>query len=259
MNRVVVDGVGLEVVYEPRVGAPTLVFLHEGLGSVSQWRDFPARVAEAAECGLLVYSRQGYGRSNPVPLPRPLTYMHDEGKRVLPALFDALGVGDAFLFGHSDGGSIALIAAGSGVASVRGLVLEAPHVFCEDISVEAIARAKEAYETTELRDKLRRHHGDNVDCAFWGWNGAWLDPDFRHWNIEEFLPGVEVPVLVIQGREDPYGTLAQVDAIAGGVRGPCEQAILDGCGHAPHKEQPESRARADRALPRDPSPLTRDP
>ncbi|MGQ9370426.1 alpha/beta fold hydrolase [Azospirillum sp. ST 5-10] len=220
---------------------PVLVFLHEGLGCVALWKDFPDRVAAATGCGALVYSRAGYGRSSPVPLPRPLRYMHDEGLETLPALLDLLDLRDVVLVGHSDGGSIALIHAGSGAADrVIGLILEAPHVFNEDVCVASIAQAAEAYREGGLRAKLQRLHGDNVDVAFWGWNGAWLDPGFRHWTIEEYLPGVRVPALVIQGRDDEYGTDAQYRAVAAQSGGPVELLILDRCGHSPHRDQADA-------------------
>ncbi|HEX2188466.1 MAG TPA: alpha/beta hydrolase [Longimicrobiaceae bacterium] len=221
--------------------APTLVFLHEGLGCVSLWRDFPARLADATGCGALVYSRAGYGRSDPVPLPRPVSFMHDEALRVLPEVLDAAGVREAVLVGHSDGASIALVHAGSGRAErVRALVLEAPHVFVEDVSVASIAAIGRAYRETELRARLARHHGENVDCAFLGWNGVWLDPDFRGWNVEEYLPRVAVPVLVVQGEADEYGTLAQVEAVRRQAGGPVETLVLPGAGHSPHRDAPEA-------------------
>ncbi len=211
------------------------------------WRDFPARLVAATGMGVLVYSRWGYGKSDPVPVPRPLTYMHDEALASLPEVLDAAGVRRAILFGHSDGASIALIFAGSGLPAthrVLGLALEAPHVFVEDVSVQSIAAAAEAYRTTDLRARLTRQHGDNVDGAFWGWNRAWLDPGFRAWNIEASLPGVEVPALVIQGEDDPYGTLAQVDSIATKSGGPVSRLVLPSCGHAPHRDQPEATIEA---------------
>jgi pimeloyl-ACP methyl ester carboxylesterase len=216
----------------PRSGGTELVFLHEGLGSVSAWRDVPAQIADAAGCAAFAYSREGYGTSSPVALPRPLAYMHDEAA-ALPALLAAHGISRPILVGHSDGASIAIIAAGSGLA-VQALVLIAPHVFVEDISVESIAKAADAYRTTDLRDKLARHHAD-VDGAFWGWNRAWLDPGFRAWNLEAFLPRISAPALVVQGAADEYGTLAQVEAIARQLAGPCEQLIVPGAGHAPHR------------------------
>jgi pimeloyl-ACP methyl ester carboxylesterase len=221
--------------------SPTLVFLHEGLGSVSMWRDFPARLAEATGWGALVYSRAGYGASDPVPLPRPLRFMHDEALAVLPEVLEAASIRDAVLVGHSDGGSIALIHAGGGdKRRVRALILEAPHVFCEDISVRSIAAAADKYRQGDLRRALERHHGANVEVAFWGWNRAWLDPGFREWNLEEYLPRIDVPVLVIQGEQDEYGTLRQLDAIAAGCTVPVERLVLTDCGHSPHRDQPEA-------------------
>jgi pimeloyl-ACP methyl ester carboxylesterase len=232
--------------------APTLVLLHEGLGCVATWRDWPAALAQASGCGVLGYSRWGYGASDPVTPPRPLTYMHDEGERTLPELLDAADVRRAVLVGHSDGGSIALVHAGTAQARGRiaGLALLAAHVFCEDVSVASIARARDAFVAGELRARLMRHHGANVDGAFWGWNRAWLDPDFRRWNIEDYLPRIDVPVLAVQGEDDPYGTLLQVEAIARGVRGPCEQLILPACGHAPQRDRPAETTAAVLALAR---------
>ncbi|MDF1556334.1 MAG: alpha/beta hydrolase [Deferrisomatales bacterium] len=221
--------------------APTLVFLHEGLGCVGMWKEFPRRLAEATGCGALVYSRAGYGCSDPCDLPRPLHYMQDEGLHTLPQVLAAAGVRDCVLVGHSDGGSIALVyAGGTEAAPLRGVITEAAHVFCEDLSVRSIAAAREAYLRGSLREGLARYHGDNVDCAFWGWNDVWLDPGFRHWNLEEYLPGVRVPLLALQGKEDEYGTSAQVEAIAGQVGGSAEVVMLSDCGHAPHRDQPET-------------------
>ncbi|MEP6864392.1 MAG: alpha/beta hydrolase [Deltaproteobacteria bacterium] len=215
-----------------RSGGQELVFLHEGLGSVSAWRDVPVQIAEAAGCAAFVYSRAGYGKSSPVEVPRPLTYMHDEAA-LLPALLAEHSIETPILVGHSDGASIAIIAAGSGLP-VKALVLIAPHAFVEDVSVASIAKAADAYRTTDLRDKLGRHHAD-VDGAFWGWNRAWLDPEFRKWNVEAFLPRITAPTLIVQGAADEYGTLAQVDAISRQLGGPCEQLIVPGAGHAPHR------------------------
>lgn len=242
-----VKGVRLEYQRHPAAGrdVPTLVFLHEGLGSVSMWKGFPATVAEATGCEVLVYSRQGYGKSDPVEVPRPLTYMHQEGLEVVSPLLDAAGIEEAVLVGHSDGGSIALVNAG-GVQDprVKGLILLAPHVFNEEMCVASIREAKVAYETTDLREKLKRFHGDNVDCAFWGWNHAWLDPDFMQWNIEEFLPGVRVPLMMIQGEDDQYGSLKQLDAIERQVPGPTERVVLPECAHSPHRDQPQATLEA---------------
>lgn len=237
---VVVGGARLELRWigvEPG-DAPTIVFLHEGLGSAGMWRDFPERLVERLGMGGLVFSRRGYGRSDPVEVPRPLDYMEREGSEVLPELFDVLGIEDAILFGHSDGGSIAIVAAASVRLRdrVRALVLEAPHVFCEDVSVASIARARDAFEHGDLRARLARHHGDNVDGAFWGWNRAWLDPRFRDWNIERYAADVRAPMLLVQGEADEYGTLAQLDAIARASGGRVERLVLAGAGHAPHRD-----------------------
>ncbi len=218
-----------------------IVMLHEGLGCVAAWRDFPKLVSEATGLGVFVYSRFGYGHSDPVPLPRPLRYMHDEAE-FLPDLLAAEKIERPILLGHSDGASIAIIAAGSGL-DVRGLVLLAPHVFCEDRSVDGIEKARDAYKHGDLRERLAKYH-DDVDVAFWGWNRAWLDPGFRAWNIEEYLPRISAPVLVVQGDADPYGTLAQVDAIDRGVPAGITRVILPGVGHAPHRERPEETLRA---------------
>ncbi|MCC5809571.1 MAG: alpha/beta hydrolase [Ectothiorhodospiraceae bacterium] len=221
--------------------APTLVLLHEGLGCVELWRDFPERLAAETGLGVMAYSRLGYGRSDPVDVPRPLTYMHEEGRDVLPAVLDAAGIQRAILIGHSDGGSIALINAGAvSDPRVRAVVTLAAHVFNEQVCVDSIRAARDAYREQGLRDRLARYHGANVDCAFWGWNRAWLDPDFWHWNIEEFLPGVRVPALVMQGEQDEYGTVAQVDAICRQLGGPVQRRLLADCGHGMHRDQPDA-------------------
>lgn len=219
--------------------APTLVLLHEGLGCVALWRDFPARLAEATGCGVFAWSRFGYGKSAPVGLPRPLTYMHEEALAVLPRVLDAAGIRHAVLVGHSDGASIATIHAGGREDfRVRGLVLIAPHFFVEEISLASIAAAREAYEQGNLRAKLARHH-ENVDVAFRGWNGAWLDPGFRAWDITEYLAYIRVPILLLQGTADPYGTGAQVQAAERETYCPVDTVLLEGVGHAPHLEAPE--------------------
>lgn len=217
--------------------APTIVMLHEGLGSVSAWRDWPAQLARETGLGVFVYSRAGYGNSDPVTLPRPITYMHHEAEIVLPELLEKAHLRKAILLGHSDGASIAIIHAGGEFrhTSVRGLALLSPHVFCEDQSVVGIEAARDAYEHSELRAPLSKYHRD-VDNAFWGWNRAWLDPEFRAWNIEEYLAKVDLPTLVIQEDGDPYGTLAQLDAIERGAQGPTDLLILKGNGHFPQKE-----------------------
>jgi pimeloyl-ACP methyl ester carboxylesterase len=223
----------------PPGDAPSIVFLHEGLGCVGMWRDFPDRLASAAGCGALVYSRMGYGASDPVRGIRPVRFMHDEALDVLPAVLGHFKLEDVVLFGHSDGASIALIHASARSGSVRALVLEAPHVFVEPVCIEGIARIAADYETTPLRERLARHHGRNTDSMFRTWTDVWLRPEFREWNIEEYLPAIECPVLVVQGEDDAYGTLKQVDAVVTGVRGPAESMLLQHCGHSPHSERPD--------------------
>ena len=220
--------------------APTLVLLHEGLGCVGLWGDFPEKLAQATGCGVFVYSRAGYGQSSPVTLPRPLTYMHDEARGVLPQLLDAIGFKRGLLIGHSDGASIAAIYAGTHQDHrVGGLVLIAPHFFTEDMGIAAIVEARKAYETTDLRQKLARWHKD-PDNAFKGWNGAWLDPAFRQWDITEPLAYIRVPLLIVQGEDDQYGTVAQIEAAERECYCPVEIALLPGVKHAPQREAPDA-------------------
>jgi pimeloyl-ACP methyl ester carboxylesterase len=220
--------------------APTLVLLHEGLGCVAMWRDFPRALAERTGFGVLVYSRPGYGKSDPVPLPRPLSYMHDEASDVLPGVLDQAGIRKTILVGHSDGASIATIYAGSQQDfRVRGLALMAPHFFVEDISVRSIAEAKQAYETGDLRERLARYH-DRVDVAFRGWSDAWLDPHFRAWSIDSELAHVRVPMLIVQGEGDQYGSVAQIELARRETYCPVETLLLEDCRHSPHVDQPEA-------------------
>lgn len=218
---------------------PVVVFLHEGLGSVSLWKDFPERFCRAHGLSGLVFSRYGYGRSTPRPHGERWApdFMHAQAWEVLPALFAQLGLVRPWLFGHSDGASIALLAAARSGAGLSGIVVEAPHIFVEDRSIESIRQAREAYLQGPLRERLARHHGD-ADSAFWGWNEAWLDPAFRAWDIRAELARIEVPVLAIQGEDDEYGTLEQVEGIARLVPH-ARLLVLPGCGHSPHREQAE--------------------
>lgn len=228
-----------------QAGPLTLVLLHEGLGCVALWKEFPRRLAELSGCRVLCYSRAGYGQSSPCTLPRPLSFMHQEGLRVLPQVLAAAAIEQAVLVGHSDGASIALIHAGGLADSrIRGLVLMAPHVLVEELTVTSIRQARDAYAATDLRQRLQRYHGANVDCAFLGWNGAWLDPEFLTWNLEEYLATIQVPVLLIQGEEDNYGTLRQLDTIQAQVPGTVERVILPACGHSPFRDQPEKTLQA---------------
>ena len=217
-------------------GRPSLVFLHEGLGSVAMWRGFPARVAEVTGCPALVYSRYGYGGSDLLQAPFAVDYMHREAQETLPELLSKLCIERPILIGHSDGASIALIYAGSHDSAVRGLVALAPHVFVEDLSVRSIEEAKVAFETTDIPKKLARYHTD-ARRTFYGWNDIWLHPDFRRWNIEEYLPRIRCPVLAVQGVDDEYGTMAQIETIAARVAGPCELVKIEACGHRLHRDQ----------------------
>lgn len=242
LHWVTIGGIRLEFVRlrsaHPRDDAPAIVFLHEGLGSLAMWRDFPQRIADATGCEAVVYSRAGYGRSDAACLPRAVRYMHDEGLEVLPALLASLAIEKPILFGHSDGGSIALICAGGTETPLSGLILIAPHVMVEDISVASIAQAKVAWQTTDLPTRLGKYHAD-VDAVFRGWNDIWLHPDFRAWNVEEYLSGIACPVLAIQGEDDEYGTMAQVERIAAQIRD-VDLVKLADCRHSPHKDQPEA-------------------
>jgi pimeloyl-ACP methyl ester carboxylesterase len=215
---------------------PALVFLHEGLGSVALWRDFPDRLAQATGRRALIYSRAGHGASPAPAEPRTPRFMHDEALEVLPALLDRLGIERPLLIGHSDGASIALIHAAASGRPVHGLVLMAPHVFVEPVCLESIARIRDTYFNTDLKQRLARHHA-RVDDAFLGWADTWLLPEFRSWSIEELLPAIHQPMLLIQGRDDAYGTLAQLDRIEAGVQGPVSRLVLADCGHAPQRDQ----------------------
>lgn len=240
ISYVTVQGHRLEYVRlpsaHPKEGAPAMVFLHEGLGSVAMWRDFPQQVADATGCEAVVYSRYGYGRSDPISQPHTPRYMHDEGLLALPELLDKLAIERPFLFGHSDGGSISLIHAGGANRPLTGIIVMAPHVMNELISVSSIQAAKAAWANTNLREKLSKFHAD-VDSAFWGWNDIWLNPEFLAWNIEEYLPRIECPVMAIQGEDDEYGTMEQIDRIGRGARD-VELVKLADCRHSPHKDQP---------------------
>jgi pimeloyl-ACP methyl ester carboxylesterase len=238
-GEVVVDGKRLETAWiEPfDAAAATIIMLHEGLGSVALWKEFPQRLAALTGCGVLVYSRHGHGDSERLAEKRPVDFMHREGEVVLPELLDRLNIEQPILLGHSDGGSIALIFAGRHPNCTRALILEAPHVFVEDLSVASIAHAKVRYETADLRRRLGLYH-EHVDSTFWGWNDIWLDPRFRSWNIESYLETIRCPILCIQGEQDEYGTRAQLEAIQARVPA-TEILMLPDCGHSPHREQPE--------------------
>ena len=234
--ELVVDGRRLEVArYTGDASRPAIVLLHEGLGSVAMWRDFPAELAARTRRSVVAYSRWGYGASEALEGARDVRYMHREGEVVLPSLVAQLGLERPVLFGHSDGASIALIAAGAHPHLASALILEAPHVIVEDLSVASIEQARSAWETTDLPARLARYHADPAG-AFRGWNDVWLDARFRAWNIEAYATAIRCPLLVIQGDRDEYGTLDQVARIA--ARAPQTQTfVVPGVGHAPHRER----------------------
>jgi pimeloyl-ACP methyl ester carboxylesterase len=258
IDFVEIDGGGRPVRIEhqwlapERLDRPLMVFLHEGLGSVAMWRDFPARLVEALGWRGLVYSRPGYGRSTPREAGQAwgLDFMHRQAEEVLPALLAALGVeterDPPWLFGHSDGGSITLLHAAAFPQRVAGAIVLAPHILVEDLSVDSIAKAREAYVSTDLKARLAKYH-DDPDSAFWGWNDIWLHPPFRQWSIERELAAIRCPLLAVQGLDDEYGTLAQIRGIA--QRAPQTELLeLPDCGHSPHRDQPERVIEAVRAF-----------
>jgi pimeloyl-ACP methyl ester carboxylesterase len=242
MGEIDLDGRHLEVAWwSPGAdAAPTLVLLHEGLGCVALWRDFPAKLAAATGCGVFAYSRFGYGGSDPTTLPRPMTYMHDEALQILPCVLDAAGVRRVVLIGHSDGGSIAAIYAG-GVPDPRlaGVAMIAPHFFVEEFNIASIRSIKVNYEQGDLRTRLARYHRD-VEIAFRGWNDAWLDPRFRSFDITDYAARIRVPVLALQGADDPYGTDEQLRALECVVKAPLETRLIPGARHSPHLEASEA-------------------
>jgi pimeloyl-ACP methyl ester carboxylesterase len=244
---ITVDGVKLECAWFGNApsDAPTLVMLHEGLGSVSLWRDYPAALAKATGTRVFAYSRAGYGQSDPVTLPRPLDFMQCEAKFVLPKLLDQIGFRRGLLVGHSDGGTIAAAYGGSVQDHrVRGLVLIEPHFFVEEFNLKSIRRITADYQSTDLRSKLARHHKD-PDNAFLGWSGAWLDPDFsRVLDLTEQLGYIRVPVLIVKGENDPYATMEQVRLAERECYCPVEHVVVRDAAHAPHREQPEVTLRA---------------
>ena len=243
MAHVIVDGVRLEVRVVPGDPArPWLVLLHEGLGSVSFWRDFPEKLAQRTGARVLAYSRQGYGQSDPLPPqagsgPRRLaSFMHDEALIVLPGLLRRLAIERPVLVGHSDGASIALIHAARQPNACTGVVLMAPHVLVEEVSIASIARIRDSYAKGELRDRLARHHA-HVDDAFLGWADIWLDASFRDWSLAAEIARLVCPSLLVQGDADEYGSMIHVEAVAAGAAGLATTLLLPGCGHAPHRER----------------------
>ena len=241
MRSVVADGhrIEYEWIDARRSDAPPIVFLHEGLGSVAMWKDFPARLCAATECRGLVYSRYGYGRSDPLENSRAPRFLHHEATVALPELLDLLDVRSPILFGHSDGASIALLHAALADRPLHSAIVMAPHVFVEDLSISSIEAAKDAYETTDLRSRLAKYH-DDPDSAFRGWNDIWLHPDFRAWNIEDALSRIRCPILAMQGLDDEYGTMEQIDRIARGATNTRVSLLrIPDCAHSPQRDQPQ--------------------
>jgi pimeloyl-ACP methyl ester carboxylesterase len=221
------------------IEGPTLVFLHHGLGCVTTWRDFPEKICKSAGLRGFVYSRTGYGGSVGVELPRPVNYLNDEAENVLPKVLAAAGITDYVLLGHSDGGSMAMIHAGTPGAMTgpraRAIIVIAGHLFVEQSNLDAIAAMKPVYENTDLRQKLQKHHGDNVDTAFYGWSGNWLHADFPAWQIFDLVPGISCPILAIRGKRDEYGSPAQIEKLRQLATADL-QVLEPDCGHFPHQE-----------------------
>jgi len=241
-----IDGVMLEYAcYGPPPGeAPTLMLLHEGLGCVALWRGFPDQIQQATGYGVFAYSRQGYGGSDPCPLPRPIDFMEREACDVVPKVLDAIGFQRGVLFGHSDGGTIAGLYLGNHQDHrVRGLIMLAPHFFCEPQNIVAIRDIRQKFEAEGLRDRLARYHGTNVDCAFYGWANSWMDPRFENWDVSDSIGYVRVPILYIQGRDDPYGSPAQADVVVAESYAPVDVHLLEDCKHSPQFEQTEQTIR----------------
>jgi pimeloyl-ACP methyl ester carboxylesterase len=246
-QRLNVNGSYLEYrwIGRPKPGQPTLVFLHEGLGCVDLWKDFPDKLSYATGFSAFVYSRKGYGGSESHEQPRSLDFMHIEGINVLPMVFDIAGIESAILIGHSDGASIAIIHTGySDDNRIVGLILEAPHLFVEQKTIIGIRHTKKVYEQGNLRERLKRYHGDNVDSAFHGWVEAWLNPEFESWNIEEYVPRISVPIMAVQGCADEYGTNAHIESLKGLLPGTIKIVELPDCGHSPHIDKAQDTLEA---------------
>lgn len=230
----------MQIIHPPspaKTGSPvTMIFLHDGLACVEMWRDIPARLVAATGMPALVYDRVGYGKSDPFPGPLTPDFMHGEAFQILPEVLSRTNVSRAVLIGHSDGGSISLLFAARFPKRVAGVISLAAHVFVEERTLEGIRQAVENYHRSDFSGKLARYHGDKTDATFKAWSGIWLSPQFRDWNIENYLRGITAPLLVIQGEDDEFGTMAQVEAIAGQVAGPVEIFRVPGAAHAPHHQ-----------------------
>jgi|TARA_Y200000002_G_C22675147_1_gene661713 pimeloyl-ACP methyl ester carboxylesterase len=240
--RLTIGGLSLECAMwgPPPAEAPTIFLLHEGLGCVALWRDFPEQLAAATGCGVFAWSRAGYGASDPKPLPWSLDYMEDEARDCVPQVLDAVGPQQVILLGHSDGATIsALYAGGTEDRRLWGVILMAPHFFTEPGGLASIADARTAYDTADLRDRLGKYHS-KVDNCFRGWNDSWLHPDFQEWNVSDCLDYIRVPVLAIQGHDDQYGTMAQIDEVVDRCYAPVDVLAIADCRHAPHMDAPRT-------------------
>ena len=220
--------------FDHNISRPNLVFLHEGLGCIELWRDFPKKLCLSTGCSGLVYDRKGYGESEPLEDTWPLDYLHKEALIYLPALLEAVGVTDVVLIGHSDGGTIALMAASINNNMIRGIITEAAHIFVENITLSGIRKAVKDFKSTNLREKLARYHNKNTETIFYRWANRWLSSEFKSWNIEKYLKKITCPVLALQGEDDEYGTPAQIEGIANHVSGPVDVVLISKCGHVPH-------------------------
>ena len=245
-RRIVAGGHQLQVavIGDLRPGQPALVFLHEGLGSIGQWRDYPRALGGACDLPLVIYERWGFGGSEPLTLPRPRDYLTQEAEVALPELLAGLGVDRPVLYGHSDGGTIALLYGAAKETKPVCIITEAAHVFVEEISLAGIRDAVRAWETSDLPQRLARYHGSEAETVFRGWAETWLRPDFRDWSMTDRLARIDSPCLVCQGADDQYGSLDQVEAILSGVSGPAEPLVLPNCGHTPHREARDEMLRA---------------
>jgi pimeloyl-ACP methyl ester carboxylesterase len=234
------SGVEINYVFEEKssAGLPVMVFLHEGLGSLAQWKEFPNKVQEKVKLPVLIYDRVGHGKSSPITKKRTAQYLHEEAWNVLPQILSKLNIQKVILIGHSDGGSIALLFAARYPEKVKAVITVAAHVFVEEISLTGIESTVQVFENNEkLKKGLSKYHGNKTTNLFYAWADTWLSEAFRNWNLEEYLPEVKAPLLVIQGTEDEYGTEAQVNKITRGVSGPAEKLMIPECGHAPHHQQ----------------------
>ncbi len=232
----------IKLIDRSRQNTPTIVFLHEGLGCIEFWRDFPEEICGESGCGGMVYDRRGYGRSDPLKVPWPFDYLNDEAL-FLNGILNAYDIRKTILAGHSDGATIALLAAAAGDPRITGVITEAAHIFVEDITIEGVKAFIRTYHRKNMKEKLKNYHADQAETVFFRWADRWLSDEFRNWNIENRLPGIKCPLLAIQGDSDEYGTEKQVQGVVNGVSGPARYAIIAKCGHIPHHQNRPETAR----------------